>query len=87
MQVNPFGLFFSENGAFEGENTCCSSQPAGVTMAFAIPCGRERFSPGFRRLTDDFAIMALAVDRCLIDLEHRLPDYYQYPSDFRPKTE
>ncbi len=40
-----------------------------------------------RELADDLNVMALAVDRCLIDLEHRLPDYYQYPGDFCPKTE
>ena len=30
-----------------------------------------------RMLADDLDVMSLAVDRCLIDLEHRLPDYYQ----------
>jgi len=40
-----------------------------------------------RELADDLDVMALAVDRCLIDLEHRLPDYYQYPSDRWPEAE
>lgn len=38
-----------------------------------------------RELADDLNVMALAVDRCLIDLEHRLPDYYEYPGDMQPQ--
>ena len=38
-------------------------------------------------LADDLNVMALAVDRCLIDLEHRLPDYYEYPGDMQPQKD
>jgi len=40
-----------------------------------------------RELADDLDVMSTAVDRCLIDLEHRLPDYYEYPGDMRPQKE
>ena len=40
-----------------------------------------------RMLADDLDVMSIAIDQCLADLEHRLPDYYQYSGDVRPKKE
>jgi len=40
-----------------------------------------------RMLADDLDVMAIAIDQCLADLEHRLPDYYQYHGDVLPKEE
>ena len=38
-----------------------------------------------RELADDLDVMSIAVDQCLVDLEHRLPDYYEYRGNIRSK--
>ncbi len=40
-----------------------------------------------RQLADELDIFALAVDRCLIEMEHRLPEGYVYPDDVQPGME
>ena len=40
-----------------------------------------------RELADDLDVMSMALDQCLVDLEHRLPDYYEYRGNIRSKKE
>lgn len=40
-----------------------------------------------RLLADELDVMSSTVDRCLVELEVRLPEGYEYPGVIRPKEE